>query len=472
MVDVGPPAPQPPLGEAKNPPTAYSVDMPHRPGGLVSPVRRSSLFPFAARVLCALAACAPCALLPTGAAGAPLGGVNIVGLGSGASAARLDSAVGSASALHAKVIRVEVPWSTLEPSAQGQIDPGALALVDRLVGDASAARIKVIMTVDSTPCWDSAAPAPLLGACTPSRPTQANAWPPRDPAPYGTITAFLARRYSAALAAIEVWNEPDQANQDYLAGPRKAQHYAAILRAAYPAIKRADPSLPVLGGSLVGSNGAFLRALYAAGIKGHYDGLAVHFYNLVLGSLRAIHATQLANGDHKPLWLDEFGWSSCWPGQHMQQEQGCVTAQTQAANLSDVFRSLARTSYVAAEVVYKLQGTPLEDFGVIDQDGAPKAAFSSLAQVLAAPTVGRPSPVTLGLRVRGGRVLAAGTGPVGDYMGLEAFQGGRLRYRALFTLDRFNRYALKLPKALGTHGLRVRVFQYWAGLARGTQRSI
>ena len=56
-----------------------------------------------------------------------------------------------------------------------------------------------------------------------------------------------------------------------------------MLRAAYPAIKQANPSVPVLAGSLVGSNGVFLRALYAAGIKGYYDGLAVHFYNLTLG---------------------------------------------------------------------------------------------------------------------------------------------------------------------------------------------
>ncbi len=74
-----------------------------------------------------------------------------------------------------------------------------------------------------------------------------------------------------------------------------------MLRAAYPAIKQANPNVPVLAGSLVGSNGVFLRALYAAGIKGYYDGLAVHFYNLTLGSLRAIHEVQLANGDTKPL---------------------------------------------------------------------------------------------------------------------------------------------------------------------------
>ena len=104
----------------------------------------------------------------------------------------------------------------------------------------------------------------------------ANAWPPSNPATYAAFVAYLAQRYGTRLAAIEVWNEPDQANQAYFAGPEKPQRYAAMLRAAYPAIKQANPNVPVLAGSLVGANGVFLRALYAAGIKGYYDGLAVH----------------------------------------------------------------------------------------------------------------------------------------------------------------------------------------------------
>jgi hypothetical protein len=418
-----------------------------------------------------LALCATAAIATSGAAAAPLGGVNVLAIDATATSARIDSAIAAAKALHAKVVRAEVPWSALEPSAQGTIDPTALALVDRMVADASAAGIKVIATVDSTPCWDSSAPPALLRGCTPQGRTQANAWPPRDPAPYGTLVGFLAQRYGSKLAAIEVWNEPDQANQQYLAGPEKPQHYAAILRAAYPAIKRANPAVQVLAGSLVGSNGAFLRALYAAGIKGYYDGLAVHFYNLVLASLRATHETQLANGDTKPLWLDEFGWTSCWPRQRTQQEQGCVTPQTQGANLGSVYRSLARTSWVAADVTYKLQGTTREDFGVLNANGTHKPGWAPLAQALAAPTLGRPNPIVLHLRSSGGRTIASGSGPVGDYMGLEAFQGATLRYKALFTLDRFNRFTLKLPAALGTHGLRVRVFQYWAGLGHAAQSS-
>lgn len=421
------------------------------------------------------------ALAPVGAAGravrarvplvAPLGGINIPGLGYGSQPAEADRAIALAKQLHAKVVRMELPWDVLEPTGPNQINPGALAFTDRALSDATAAGIKVIALTDATPCWASSAPATLLDRCSPTQFGPASAWPPSDPADYASFVAFLAQRYGTRLAAIEIWNEPDQGNELYFAGPEKAQRYAAILRAAYVAIKSANPNVPVLGGSLVGSNGVFLRALYAAGIKGYYDGLAVHFYNLTLGALRSIREVQLANGDSKPLWLDEFGWTSCWPAQRVQVEQACVTPQIQAANITNVFRATAHTPYVAAEVVFKLRDSPGEDLGVFAANGARKPAYAALAGVLASP-FGSVSRVTLRMRRHDGRVVASGSGPVGDFMELEAFRGTVVRYRALFVLNRFNRYSITLPRALGTGGLRVRVYQYWAGLARAAQKSI
>jgi polysaccharide biosynthesis protein PslG len=402
---------------------------------------------------------------------APLAGVNLTSLEIEAPAASVNRDIAWAHTLNAHVIRIEIPWSRLEPNSRGSIDPGGLAASDRLVSKISAAGIKVVVLALGTPCWASSAPRSLLNRCRPGKNSKANAWPPSDPTAYGSFVAFLAARYGEKLAAIEVWNEPDQANEDYLAGPKKARHYAAILRAAYPAIKRADPAMTVLGGSLVGSNGAFLRALYAAGIKGYYDGLSVHFYNLVLASLRYLHEVQIANHDSKPLWLNEFGWSSCWPRQRAQQEQGCVTRRTQATNLANVFRSLARTPWVAAEIMYELQGSRSEDFGVLTETGARKPSFGALRSVFLSP-FGKPSPVTVHLSRHGRRVIASGSGPVGDYLQMEAFRGRRAVYRAQFTLDRFNRYSFALPRVLGSQGLRVSVFQYWMGTARAASASI
>jgi polysaccharide biosynthesis protein PslG len=432
-------------------------------------------------VALAVAACATAwlAAASSGASGvrahpssaAPLGGINIAPLSRTSSVAGVDREIATAHALHAKIVRTEVAWSELEPQGPNQINPAALAIADRLVSDAAADGIGVVAMVEGTPCWASSAPASILRSCVPGRSSQANTWPPSNPSDYAAFVAYLAQRYGTRLAAIEVWNEPDQANQDYFAGPEKPQRYAAILRAAYPAIKQVNPQIPVLAGSLVGSNGVFLRALYAAGIKGYYDGLSVHFYNLVLGSLRAIHETQLANGDTKPLWLNEFGWTSCWPRQKTQQEQACVTPAAQASNLTDVFRALARTPYIASEVVYGLQDSSTEDFGVLNTAGQRKPSFAALAGVFASP-FGNPRPVTLRLSRHGSHVAASGSGPAGDYMELEALRGGVLRYRALFTLNRFNQFSISLPRALGTSGLQVRVYQYWAGPSKAARKRI
>ena len=400
----------------------------------------------------------------------PLGGVNVVGIGPNP-LREADRAIAQARALHAAVVRTDLPWSVMEPTGPNQPNPRALAFADRLVSDAATDGIKVIMLVDTTPCWASSAPASLQRACVPGQSSKANAWPPSNPAAYAAFVAFLAQRYGPHLAAIEVWNEPDQANEDYFAGPEKPQRYAVLLRAAYIAIKQVNPSVPVLAGSLVGANGVFLKALYAAGIKGYYDGLAVHYYTLTLASLRSIHEVQVANGDTKPLWLTEFGWSSCWPQYRIQQEQACVTPQTQALNITNTYRALARTPYVAAEVLYQLQGSTSENFGALNENGSRKPAFAALRKVFTSP-FGRVSPVALNLKRRGNHVLAAGSAPVGDFMELEAFAGSTLRYHALFTLNRFNRFSLRLPSALGTAGLRVRVYQFWAGLSSAAQRSI
>jgi polysaccharide biosynthesis protein PslG len=412
------------------------------------------------------------ALLPPTGAGARadaaaggrvlLGGVNIGGTYT--SIPRIDREVAVAHALHAKVIRAEVEWSELQPVANGALDAHTLATVDRIVTDAARYGIKVIAFVDSTPCWASSAPPQVVQHCVEGRPSRAHGWPPSSPAEYGALMATLARRYGPHLAALEVWNEPDQANQRYFAGSEKAARYAALLRATYPAVKQAEPNVTVLAGSLVGSNGEFLRALYAAGIKGYYDGLAVHFYYLTIGAVRSIHEAQLSAGDTAPLWLDEFGWSSCWPKHAIEQEQACVTPRTQAENLATVFRTLAGAPYVAAAVAYKLWDAPREEFGVLTPGGAHKPSFAALARVLASQA-GRPAPVRLHLRRAHGRLIARGSGPVGDFMVLEAFRGKTLRYRALFTLDRFNRFSLRLPRRLGTK-LRVRVYQYWWGPSR------
>ena len=112
---------------------------------------------------------------------------------------------------------------------------------------------------------------------------------------------------------MEVWNEPDQPTEDYFAGPEKPQRYRSHPGSGGLPGDQGRPtrSMTVLAGSLVGSNGVFLRALYAAGIKGYYDGLSVHFYTLDARLAARDPRSAARQRRLTPLWLNEFGWTSC-----------------------------------------------------------------------------------------------------------------------------------------------------------------
>ena len=111
---------------------------------------------------------------------------------------------------------------------------------------------------------------------------------------------------------------------------RSRPQYAALLKAAYPAIKAADPAASVLVGGLVGNDFEFVERLYDNGAKGSFDGVGVHtdtaclttdpreYYREPSGRIgrysftgyREVRATMLAHGDDKPVWMTELGWAS------------------------------------------------------------------------------------------------------------------------------------------------------------------
>lgn len=399
-----------------------------------------------------LAALLAAALAPAAHAGPvpSVRGVGIPALQTNSALPAIDAELDAARTLGANTVRVEVSWAALEPTAAGQLDPAFVSRLDHLVSGAHARHIRPLLLVLRTPCWATSEPGGCAGG------SQSSDYPPRRPADYGSIAGRLAARYRGRLAAFEVWNEPDHDQQLYFQGPDKAGRYAAILKAAYGAIKRADRSLPVLGGSLVGATGTFLKALYAHGIKGHYDGLAVHYYDLTLASLRSIRQVQAGHGDRKPLWLTEFGWTSCYPAAQSEGQHACVTPAQQARNLGDVFRALRGRSWVHAAVVYNLRDRPNEHFGLLGVGGARKPAFSVVRQALRVG-LGRPRAPTA--RVSGGTV--SGTAPAGDIVTVQGYHGTQFFYQANLAPDRFGRFSLKLPSAV--FGARLVVGQPWTG---------
>jgi hypothetical protein len=424
------------------------------------------------RLLALLGVLVLLAALPAIASAAPLFGVQADGVNATSTKQGIESQLSGAASARAKGLRLEVDWSQLEPRRQGEYDPAVLANLDAMVDGAARRGIKVLLFINRTPCWASSAPDKGNCAAGDANRYAVTRYQPADVQTAVPVSVFLVQRYGDKLGAYEVWNEPDQSNQKYWAGPDKVTHYVALMKALYEPIKQVAPALPVIAGSFVGTNGAWLKAMYAAGAKGSYDGLAVHFYDLPLLALKTTHDVQKANGDTAPLWLTEFGWTSCYAkhGPKVRDDHPCVTRAAQSRGVVDVFRAVARTSWVEAAIIYTLHDQNADyKFGLFDAHNRRKPSFTAVRSALGG-RLGQLTRPSLRLSAARGRLAVSGTGSLADVYELRVYQGSTLRYRAFLRTTGTGSYRTVLPAVLGTSGLRVKISSSWSGASTTRRR--
>ena len=232
---------------------------------------------------------------------------------------------------------------------------------------------------------------------------------PPDPTDFATYAHnFAANMAGTGVAAYEIWNEEDETM--FWAGTPNAAQYAAVVRAAYPAIKSADPGAKVLLGPLTGNNYDFLNQLYANGAGGSFDAVSVHtdtaclvdppssYYrengNIARFSflgLRTVHDVMAAHGDGaKPIWMTELGWttatSTCARGMWAGKKAAGVSEAQQAANLKEAYHCLASYPYVETALWFTLtetnsEGDELDHYGLLRTNGTPKPSYDAFRTV-------------------------------------------------------------------------------------------
>jgi hypothetical protein len=233
---------------------------------------------------------------------------------------------------------------------------------------------------------------------------------PPDPTAFASdAEAFAAQmKVAGGAAAYEVWNEEDET--DFWGAAVDAGRYAAILKAAYPRIKQADPGAKVLLGPLTGNNYNFLGQVYAAGAGSSFDAAAVHtdtaclvdppssFYRedgnvarFTFLGFRTVHDVMTANGDGaKPIWMTELGWttstSTCSRGVWAGQKASGVTEAAQAANLKEAYHCLAGYPYLETGMWFTLKDTTaytdeLNHYGLERADNSHKPAWDAFHSV-------------------------------------------------------------------------------------------
>jgi hypothetical protein len=204
-------------------------------------------------------------------------------------------------------VRINLDWYVIEPKTPGVYSNQILTALDDCVQQANSAGIKVLIAMTATPPWARTGPD----------------WrsPPKDPRDYARTLTFLANHYAGKVDAWEIWNEENLP----MFWTGTAVQYVGLLKAAYPAVKLGDPSALVVFGGTAFNDDGWLAACYAAGAKGFFDVMATHPYQgnhaappespddghvYWFTHTPAVRMVMLANGDDKPIWFTESGWSS------------------------------------------------------------------------------------------------------------------------------------------------------------------
>ncbi|HMQ33544.1 MAG TPA: hypothetical protein PKD53_22625 [Chloroflexaceae bacterium] len=316
-----------------------------------------------------------------------------------------------------------VLWAEVEPRRGDRIWE-AMARIEAELAAISATGGTPMVVVRGAPAWAQAVRGSSCG------PIRAEALPD-----YAAFLGELVARLSQPPYNVRYWelgNEPD-ADRHLVGGDSPygcwgdsrqpdfgAGQYAAMLAAAYPAIKTADPGATViLGGlllecdpTLAGQDrpclsGSFFENLLKAGGGASFDMVGYHSYvywvpgtidwdlsnvrwahrgGALLGKLHFLKEVMARYGVSKPVIMNEGGLL-CYRSDPSCGPQGFYEAQ---ANHAVRMYARAQTAGLAGALWYTLNGPGWQEGGLLDSAQQPRPAYQTLSFM--APLFGDAKP--------------------------------------------------------------------------------
>jgi len=300
-------------------------------------------------------------------------------------------------------VKQQVRWVDVEPNP-GQFNWGAL---DSATAAAQAAGLKVLFSVVAAPAWASVP----------------NGEYPKNPQDFANFMSAMATHFKGRVNAYEVWNEENFARE---VGPGNINpgNYVELLKAAYPAIKAADPNALVISGAptptgvndpnIAERDITYLQQMYqyqGGIVKNYFDVLGAHnepYWNppdqtvatatnksyandpsFFFRQVEDYHNLMAQFGDgNKQIWETEIGYDSN-PMAPAGYNGWTVNEQQQATYLVQLFQyARAHYPWLGAIFVWNLNFqavVPQTDekwgFGVLRADNTPRPAYSALASM-------------------------------------------------------------------------------------------
>jgi len=278
-------------------------------------------------------------------------------------------------------VRIMIPWAFVESWP----DLYSWDTTDYIVNAAYQRNMGVVGVLTATPWW----------ASIPGMPAYASA--PTSVPQYAEFAGLAAQRYAGKVSAYEIYNE---VNSIYFWAPAPdATAYTAVLKAAYTAIKAADPNATVIAGALGSvydfppfavNPVTYLQQMYAAGAADYFDALSFHPYQYTLpfsqggpwGNLSPInqmalmHQIMVDNGDgDKLIWSTEYG-----------EPSSLVSEASQAAFIADYLNAWSQIPYAGPSFIYETHDYDTDSgqadytLGVLRDDFTLKFAAYLIAQ--------------------------------------------------------------------------------------------
>lgn len=236
---------------------------------------------------------------------------------------------------------------------------------------------------------------------------------------FAATALLLVDRYKDSVKRWEIWNEPGAwTNPNWASDPRNAGGtyilpavYANLLAETYRQLNHedgrtllTDHGIQLVSGGLfahdiagsfstgmdymlkVYNRTAVWDALEAAtGRRYPWDCFGYHFYlnpgepvdTAELGAyLDDVRTKQAARGDHSPLLITEFGWTTAGPSEILQRD-----------NMRDTYEYLETRPFIAGTYWYQWQDeSPTVRYGILRADGTRKPAYDEFVLQNAAPS--------------------------------------------------------------------------------------
>lgn len=267
-------------------------------------------------------------------------------------------------------------WNRVEPR-KGWFD---WAVFDQSVEVANAHNIGLVGVLGYSADWASSAPANAPAA-------DRQFYPPSSNTTYAAYARAVVHRYKARVHVWEIWNEPNTAT--FWKPAPNAASYSALLKAASAAIHAEDPTATVLVGGLAAAQLSFMKGIATAGGWSAFDGMAIHTYvgpqpeqSMIPTWLDTTRAFVDSVG-HKPIWITEFGWST-----YTGSGSGYVgvSESHQAEYTARAYLAAAKAGVRGVFAFNLIElGTSttsrLQNYGVVEQGGRVKPAYSAIRRV-------------------------------------------------------------------------------------------